>query len=158
MSTQAQALVAEVDRIEEVTGTKVEATILVIAVGSDDLAFSSSSPDISIDGKQIFLKPSSSGKQPILYDLAFQAGSGVASFSVPAVTFGREDKKGAIAVNPDDFRQEFRLSFVNDIPPGDRRELFEFNISWTPAILADLGEVVRRVITDPTILLDPPNS
>lgn len=158
MSTYAQALVAEAERIEEIAGTMIEATILVTAVGSEDLAFSSSSPGVSIDGKQIVLKPSSSEKQPILYNLTFQAGAGVASFTVPAVTFGREEKKGAIAVNPDDLGQAFRLSFVNDLVPGDPREPYEFNISWTPAILADLGQVVRRVTTDPTIILEAPNS
>ncbi|HKH49653.1 MAG TPA: hypothetical protein VKM72_33755 [Thermoanaerobaculia bacterium] len=157
MSTQAQALVAEVESIEELVTHKtvIEAKILVTALGSEELSFSSFSPAISINGRDITLKPSSSTEQPVLYNLKFEAGSGVELFLTPAATFG--EKQGALAVNPADLGREFHLCFVNDLGPLAKVS-YDFDIHWAEPDTGLQSSFVRRVATDPTIILEAPNS
>jgi hypothetical protein len=163
MSTQAYA-VAEMESTEEpLTGTVIEATVLVTAQGSDDLSFSSSSSAISIKDKDITLQPLSSQEQPVLYNLIFRAGPGVALFATPAAEFHKDGKDVALAINPSEVGQDFRLSFVNNLPVAGPSASYAFDISWMPSSDAPMAQLVppmsmRRVTTDPTILLDPPNS
>lgn len=158
MSTQAQALVAEVESLEElvVSKTVIDATILVTAVGPEDLVFSSSSPAISIDGNDVTLQPLSSKEQPVLYNLRFVAGFGVELFLTPAATFG--EQQGTLAVNPGDLGRDFRLSFVNDLGPLAKVS-YDFTIHWAqPNPDGSQSAFVQRVATDPTIILEAPNS
>jgi hypothetical protein len=162
MSTQAHA-VAELESIEEqVAGTKtvIEATVIVTAVGPADLSFSSSSPAISIKDKDITLQPLSSQQQPVLYNLLFLVGEGIRSFDTPAAEFRTDEKKAALAVNPGGFGQEFSLSFINDLAPASEPVLYDFDISWIASVEPGVegALVVRRRVTDPTIVLGPPNS
>lgn len=159
MSTQAYA-VAEAESIEEQaieTPTVIEATVTVDALGAEDLSFSSSSPAISIKDKDITLKPLSSEQQPVLYNLVFLAGEGISRFDTPAAEFRKDEKNAALAINPGAFGQEFSLSFVNNLAPNSVPVFYDFDISWLKSVEQG-AQVVRRRVTDPTILLDPPNS
>jgi hypothetical protein len=159
MSRQAQALLDAIGILEE-AGTTVDAKVTVTAAGGDDLVFTTSDPAVKIAGKQIFLQPASSGEQPVFYNLTFEAGTGVERFQTPAATFGREEKKGTFAVNPLNAGQEFLLSFVNDLPPLAVKTVFEFLVHWEPSGGAWLKRSQKKLgrSTDPTIILDPPNS
>lgn len=156
MSTQALAL-AEVENTQDpLPGTVIEAIVLVTGQDSD-LSFSSSSTAISIKDKDIILQPLSSAEQPVLYNLIFRAGEGVALFATPAVEFSKDDKNASLAINPDAFGMDFLLSFVNNLSPNDLSVSYDFTIAWIPSG-EQLAPAVRRVITDPAIVLDPPNS